>query len=185
VWFCDEWCEVWCSVNIIFRSHQRETHSVENFPVYSVGLEKHFVPEYCHCFSHMNEIYVPCLMWWLVCSHQRHNVHVWPLPPHSDSSPPRYLPSRQPRLGNRSLFKSFMSTPQKRKACRKLSNRNEECVIVPLISDDLWHNGCNWFDNQFISSQKGRKLQSAILLVFLSFLVFCFTDELFHLRPLQ
>lgn len=106
-------------------------------------------------FSLMNEIYEPCLMWGegsiQAVAHafppKTGSRHAWPLPPCSDSSPLSYLPPRQPRLGNRSLFKSFMSTPQKRKACRKLRDRNEECVIVPLICDDLWHNGCNWFDN--------------------------------------
>lgn len=65
------------------------------------------------------------------------NLVAWPLPCRSDSSLLSYLPSRQSRLKNRSLFKSFMSFPQKRKACRKLRDRNEECVIVPLICSDL------------------------------------------------
>lgn len=65
------------------------------------------------------------------------NLPSRPLPPLSNSSPLSYRPLRQPQLGNRSLFKSFMSTPQKRKACRQLRERNEQCVIVPLICDDL------------------------------------------------
>lgn len=77
--------------------------------------------------------------------------------------PASRLPSRQPRLGNRSLFKSFMSTPQKRKACRKLWDRNEEGVIVPLICNDLRHNTCDWFNNQALFPfRRGRKLKSAI-----------------------
>lgn len=89
------------------------------------------------------------------------------------------LPSRQPRLGNRSLFKSFMSTPQKRKACRKLWDRNEEGVIAPLICDDLRHDACDWFDNQALFPfRRGRKVKSAILARFpLFFPLFCFTDK--------
>lgn len=77
--------------------------------------------------------------------------------------PPSRLPSRQPMLRNGSLFKSFMSTPQKRKACRKLWDRNEEGVIAPLICDDLRHNACDWFDNQALFPfRRGRKVKSAI-----------------------
>lgn len=84
--------------------------------------------------------------------------------------PASRLPSRQPRLRNRSLFKSFMSTPQKRKACRRLWDRNEEGVIVPLICDDLRHNACDWFDNQALFPfRRGRKLKSAIPACFLFF----------------
>lgn len=116
-----------------------------------------FALEYCH-FSPPHEWKIPIGAWcvmrttskrWLVCSSWRQETftrgssHTG-----SDSSHPSYLPPRQLQLGNRSLFKSFMRAPQKRKACRKLRDRNEECVIVPLICDDLWHNGCNWFDNR-------------------------------------
>lgn len=65
---------------------------------------------------------------------------------------PSGVPPRQLRLRNRSLFKSFMSTPQKRKACRKRRDRNEECVIAPLICNDLRHDGCNRFDNHSLFS---------------------------------
>lgn len=106
------------------------------------------------------------------------NLHVWSLPLHSDSSPLSYLPLSWLRLRNGSLFKSFMSTRQKRKACRKLRDRNEESVIVPLICDDLWHNGCNWFDNRslFLLRREESLSQRFCLFSFHSH-VFCFTDE--------
>lgn len=92
--------------------------------------------------------------------------------------PANRLPSRQPRLASRSLFKSFMSTPQKRKACRKLWDRNEEGVIVLLICDDLRHNACDWFDNQALFPfRKGRKLKSAFPTFSFPFFASCFTDK--------
>lgn len=93
--------------------------------------------------------------------------------------PASRLPSRQARLGNRSLFKSFMSTPQKRKASRKLWDCNEEGVIVPLICDDLRHNACDWFDNQALFPfRRGRKPKSAIPTCFpFLFSLFCFTES--------
>ena len=117
--------------------------TVENF-LLSIPFheQNYFALERCHHSPPplMNEIYNPCLM----CDEKNIDAIApvlsyvaWALPPRSDSSPPCYLPPRQPGLRNRSLFKSFMSTPQKRRACRKLRDRNEECVIVPLICDDL------------------------------------------------
>lgn len=135
-------------------------------------------------FSLMNEIYAAHLMCddvcVSVCSWRRQETFTrGPSHPGNRLLPPRApLPPRQPGLRNRSLFKSFMSTSQKRKACRKLRERNEEYAIVPLICHDLWHNGCNWFHNHSLFPfRREGKLKSAILPVFLSFPFFCFTDE--------
>lgn len=117
--------------------------------------------------------------WRLRSCHQKTgNLQAWSLPARLNSSPPSYLPLRQPWLRNRSLFKSFMSTPRKRKACRKLRDHNEECVLFPLICNDLWHNGGNWFDNHSLFSLRREESLSQRFRQF-SFhsLVFCFTDE--------
>lgn len=155
MWFCDERCEVCHSVNIILQSTwpQLSRATDSQYKIYSPNVYTHswkllfYFMRKTSNFALVNDYTIHA---WCV---DEENLEVvlscvaWPLPPRSDSSPLRYLPPRQPRHGNRSLFKSFMSTPQKRRACRKLRDRNEECVIVPLICDDLWHNGCNWFDN--------------------------------------
>lgn len=75
-------------------------------------------------------------------------------------------------LGNRSLFKSFMSSPWKRKARRKLWKCNEGCVIVSFICNDLWHDGCYWFDNHSLFPlRKEESYSQQFLPVFLSFLL--------------
>lgn len=87
----------------------------------------------------------------------------WTLPRCPSSSPFRAtLPRWQPRLGNRSLFKSFMSIPQKRKAeSRRRGTGSTEHVVARLARHDLRRRGCNGFDNHslFSLSREERRSQ--------------------------
>lgn len=100
---------------------------------------------------------------WFLVPPKTGNLCIRILLPSSDSSLSESAPFEAAGLRNGSLFKSFMNTPQKRKACRKLWDCNEEGVIAPLICDDLRHNACDWFDNQALFPfRRGRTVKSAI-----------------------
>lgn len=123
--FCDEWCEHWCSVNIILQFTwpplswaTSSPHVAPTFPPTGGQRLPAAVKPICvwilpGFFQILNENHSPCFMWgrWCVCV-------MYPVEPPTlqDSSPLTYLPPRQPGHRNRSLLKSFMSPHQKRRA---------------------------------------------------------------------